>query len=299
MTSPNQERLSEANYWEHVHGGETVRPRPAWKRFVRRFIPGRWLEARKRRWERKQLDREQRGLQEHWLRQLIDVVLRPQLLGRAGQNSLEIGSGPGRISIELWRRLGLLPWGLEYTQAGVAAQKSLYRRFGLDETLVMQGDLMDDAWRRQHAGTYDLVASFGFIEHFSNPQDVVRKHLELLRPGGVLVVTVPNLNETTWYGWLVKRFNPPVYAIHNTRVCTSKALHDLATSLNLRIFHCGPLGGPDIGFVPDPRLASRCIARLLLVPNFIMNRLNHLVLGNRLKPFPRTASTLALVAEQS
>ena len=296
MAKPPSERLSEAQYWEQVHGGGTSRSRPAWKRFVRRFLPQAWLAARKRRWERQQEEREQRGLQEHWLCQLIEVLLRPQLAGRTGLKALEIGSAPGRISLELWRRLGLVPWGLEYTQAGVAAQKALYRRFGLDEALVMPGDLMDAAWRQQHAEAYDLVSSYGFIEHFSDPQDVVRNHLELLRRGGVLVVTVPNLNETTWYGRLVRRFNPAVYAIHNTRVCTPEALESLATSLGVRILHCGPLGGPDIGFVPDRRCASRCIAWLLLKPNLIANRLNHLVLGNRLKSFPRTASTLALVA---
>jgi len=296
MTPPVQERLSAAPYWEQVHGGDTSRGRPAWKRFVRRFIPDRWLEARKRRWERRQAQRERRGLSEHWLRQLIEAVLRPQLAGRSGLQALEIGSAPGRISLELWRRLGIEPWGLEYTQAGVAAQKALYRRFGLDEALVMPGDVLDDAWRQRHAGAYDLVTSFGFIEHFRDPLEVVRKHLELLRPGGVLVVTVPNLNETTWYGRLVRRFNPPVYAIHNTRTCTLEALQGLAAVLGVRILHCGPLGGPDIGFVPDRGLLSRGVAWLLRVPQPAVNRLNHLLLGNRLKPFPRTAATFALVA---
>ncbi len=296
MTPPIQERLSAAQYWEQVHGGAASRTRPAWKRFIRRLVPQSWLEARKRRWERQQEARERRGLQEHWLRQLIEAVLRPQLAGRTGLQALEIGSAPGRISLELWRRLGLEPWGLEYTQAGVAAQKALYRRFGLDEALIMQGDLLDAAWRQPHAGGYDLVASFGLIEHFRDPLEVVRNHLELLRPGGVLVVTVPNLNETTWYGRLVRRFNPPVYAIHNTRTCTPEALRDLAAALGVRLLHCGTLGGPDIGFVPDHRRLSRGLAWLLRVPQPAVNRLNHLILGNRLKPFPRTAATLALVA---
>ena len=147
MAHSPPERLSEAKYWENVHAGGPSRSRPAWKRFLRWFVPQRWLEARKRRWERQQEKRERRGLREHWLCQLIEVVLRPQLAGRTGLKALEIGSAPGRISLELWRRLGLEPWGLEYTQAGVVAQKTLYRRFGLDEALVMQGDLMDDAWR--------------------------------------------------------------------------------------------------------------------------------------------------------
>jgi 2-polyprenyl-3-methyl-5-hydroxy-6-metoxy-1,4-benzoquinol methylase len=36
------------------------------------------------------------------------------------------------------------------------------------------------------------VISFGFIEHFDNPENVIQKHLDLLKPGGILIVGVPN-----------------------------------------------------------------------------------------------------------
>jgi 2-polyprenyl-3-methyl-5-hydroxy-6-metoxy-1,4-benzoquinol methylase len=296
MNKTPQERLSDSKYWEEVHGGNARTLRPAWKRILRAFIPLRLLEARKRWWEQQDWKREQRDLPEHWIHQLIEVLLRPQLEGKTGLKGLEIGSAPGRLSIELWRRLGLIPYGVEYTESGVAAQKALYRRFGLAEEWVMRGDLFDDSWRARYAETFDLVASFGFIEHFSDPRDVLEKHLELLRPGGLLVVTVPNLHETTWYGKLARRFNPAVYAIHNTSTCTRAVLASLVSPRESEIIHCDTLGGPDITFLPDWRRSSRWVSGLFRLVHPLTNQLNRCCLGKRLKTFPRTASTLALVA---
>jgi 2-polyprenyl-3-methyl-5-hydroxy-6-metoxy-1,4-benzoquinol methylase len=295
MSKNPPERLSEPDYWSGVHAGAGG-GRPAWKRILRRCLPAHWLEARKRWWEQREWAREQQGLREHWLFQLTEVLLRPRVQDKADLKGLEIGSAPGRISLELWRRLGLVPYGLEYTEAGVRAQQALYRKFGLPGEWVMPGDLFDDAWRARHAESFDVVASFGFIEHFGDPRDVVAKHLELLRPGGLLVVTVPNLNESTVYGRLVRRFNPAVYALHNTATCTRESLGKLAASLDCGIIHCDTLGGPDVQFVPDSRWSSRLVFRFFHLLNPMANRLNQVCLGKRLKPFPRTASTLALVA---
>ena len=292
----SQDRLSDVKYWEEVHGGSAPVLRPAWKRTLRWFIPARLLEARKRRWEKQAWMREQRDLPEHWISQLVEALLRPRLAGKTGLKGLEIGSAPGRLSIEVWRRLGIRPYGLEYTEAGVLAQQALYRRFGLAEEWVVRGDLFDAPWRTRHAASFDLVASFGFIEHFSDPRDVVEKHLELLRPGGLLVVTVPNLNETTWYGRLARRFNPEVYAIHNTRTCTREALAALVSARAGEVIHCDTLGGPDITFLPDRRRSSRFVAGVFKLINPLTHKLNCLCIRKRLKSFPRTASTLALVA---
>lgn len=39
---------------------------------------------------------------------------------------------------------------------------------------------------------YDIVFSFGFIEHFEDTQDVIKRHIELLADGGHLIIVLPN-----------------------------------------------------------------------------------------------------------
>lgn len=39
---------------------------------------------------------------------------------------------------------------------------------------------------------YDLVCSFGFIEHFTNWEEVLIKHAQLVKQGGMIVIETPN-----------------------------------------------------------------------------------------------------------
>lgn len=39
---------------------------------------------------------------------------------------------------------------------------------------------------------YDVVCSFGFIEHFTSWEDIVARHLELVAPGGMAIIMSPN-----------------------------------------------------------------------------------------------------------
>ena len=53
-----------------------------------------------------------------------------------------------------------------------------------------------------------MVCSFGFIEHFPDFRDVLKKHIELVKPGGVLLVTCPNFRRGQFIlHWLLDREN--------------------------------------------------------------------------------------------
>ncbi len=40
--------------------------------------------------------------------------------------------------------------------------------------------------------TYDVVCSFGFIEHFTNYEEVIARHISLVKKNGYLMITTPN-----------------------------------------------------------------------------------------------------------
>lgn len=281
----NSDRLSSKEYWAGKYEVPTASQAPfTTEARLKKWVPG-WLRQ-----GRKML------LRRHASRQLLEVLLRPHVEGRNGLRGIEIGSAPGWQSLGLWKRFGIVPYGLEYTETGVQLQRALYRAQGLAEDLVLQGDFFDDALRARWHEAFDLVASYGFIEHFSNPEDVLVKHLDLLRPGGLLVVTVPNLNDRAWYGRLVKRYNPAVYAICNIQTCTRETLAALAAKTDCELLYCDTIGGPEVNFVADDRWCGRFLAGLLRWIDPAINVLNHVILGTRMRPFPRTASTIALVA---
>ena len=40
---------------------------------------------------------------------------------------------------------------------------------------------------------FDIVFSFGLIEHFDHPDEILKKHVDLLKPDGLLICVVPNV----------------------------------------------------------------------------------------------------------
>lgn len=102
---------------------------------------------------------------------------------------LEIGCYPGRY-LAVFGELG-------YRLSGIDLASRVLDR--LPEWLVSRGYKIGDFHQEDFAQFYerieqrfDVVCSFGFIEHFSDWDTVLKMHAKLVKPGGMLVVSVPN-----------------------------------------------------------------------------------------------------------
>jgi SAM-dependent methyltransferase len=74
--------------------------------------------------------------------------------------------------------------------------------------------------------SFDVVYSFGVIEHFDDPRPMVQKHFDLLRPGGTAIITVPHFG--AGYGWLARRLDRKNYDIHNISIMSEAGMLALA-----------------------------------------------------------------------
>jgi SAM-dependent methyltransferase len=135
---------------------------------------------------------------------------------------LEIGCAPGKQLGYIAKHLGAKISGLDYSKSGIALSQRICESLGIAADLRCE-----DAFQTTFPpGRFDLVYSLGVIEHFEDPRLIVRKHMELLRPGGVCLVLVPNFGGL--YGRLQRYFDPGNLKIHNTDIMTLKAMKELA-----------------------------------------------------------------------
>lgn len=113
-----------------------------------------------------------RALRPH-LRRLGGEVARPLRI-------LDLGCGPGN-TMRLLEGHGLA-FGLEYSTIalGVARRRGMRR--------VVAGDGLALPFR---AESMDCVVALEVVEHFADDVGVLREALRILRPGGVLVASVP------------------------------------------------------------------------------------------------------------
>jgi SAM-dependent methyltransferase len=140
---------------------------------------------------------------------------------RRGDQFLEIGCAPGKILAWAAADLGAVVSGLDYSQRGIATSRHLFK------ALRLTGDLRceDLGTTTFPAAAFDVVYSSGLIEHFADPAVVVRQHLDLVRPGGIAVITVPDYPGL--YGTLQRYFDTEILGIHNLGIMTCQALSEL------------------------------------------------------------------------
>ena len=85
----------------------------------------------------------------------------------------------------------------------------------LEKNGLKQGDISiieADLFNYQPTLLYDMVLSFGLIEHFSNTRSIIQTHLLFLKPGGTLFITLPNFRGVN--GWVQRKFDRENYDKH-------------------------------------------------------------------------------------
>lgn len=198
-------RLTEGRYWDAVHVAEGVQRAPS---PPRRGLRGRlktWLGPR---WMAAASDYDQYRL---W-----EVILPRYLEGMRGKTAVEVGSAPGEFLVRLHRRFGLVPHGIEYSEVGAELNRRVFSDAGVDPAGVIHADFFSPEVEARYKESFDVVLSRGFIEHFDDPREAVRRHLGLLRPGGILLVSVPNLRGVNFAAsWLLDR---EVLRMHNVGI---------------------------------------------------------------------------------
>lgn len=134
----------------------------------------------------------------------------PKNLNGNGKNFIEIGGFPGKYAIYFHQAYGFDCSILDFYM-DVEQVHQLEKANGLENGTItcIEQDFFDFKSEKK----YDFVFSAGFIEHFEDTSDVIRRHIDLVTDNGTFFILLPNFRGLN--GWLQKHFDKENYDAHN------------------------------------------------------------------------------------
>jgi SAM-dependent methyltransferase len=180
-----------------------------------------------------------------WQRALGEVFRR-FLTHDPTREVFEIGCAPGRWLVWFHQNFGYAPFGCDLSRRAAETTRANLEISGVPGE-IYTADIMTgrDLPQRQ----FDVVLSIGLMEHFADPEPVVRRHLELLKPGGTLFLDVPNMSGWLNHFLLRSARMQPLIDVHNMAIMNKAAFRTLAERLNLEVCYLDYVGGFDPGLV--------------------------------------------------
>lgn len=149
---------------------------------------------------------------------------------------LEVGAFPGRYLAYLASTYKLAPTGIDFNPDEEKFSRSM-RTMGVTSFRYICSDFK----KHEPDGLHDLVFSNGFIEHFTDYDAVLDRHVRYLRPGGSLLIMIPNKRYLRRvYGNLVDRENQ---LVHNLECMKLEVFRAFADRNGLKVVSLGYFGG--------------------------------------------------------
>lgn len=126
-----------------------------------------------------------------------------------GKTLLEIGCANSSWLPYFSKEFGFRVCGVDYTAQGCQQERQILTNEGVKGEVICCDFFCPPQSMR---GAFDVVVSFGVVEHFEDTAGCLRAFSEFLKPGGLLFTNIPNM--AGLIGSIQKLVNRPVFDIH-------------------------------------------------------------------------------------
>jgi 2-polyprenyl-3-methyl-5-hydroxy-6-metoxy-1,4-benzoquinol methylase len=183
----------------------------------------------------------------------LHSLFRRWLPSAPGKKFIELGCHPGRFLWYFATYFGCRVSGVDYIESLCRTTEYNLADHGIQADII-HANLLD--FNVEPDASWDIVASFGLLEHFDVGAGIIRKHFELAVPGGIVVITVPNLQGI--YGNILRILEPDAFAAH--RIISLEQLKvETETSTKCEILEAGYFGRLGFGHTGLREAAGRLV----------------------------------------
>jgi SAM-dependent methyltransferase len=188
---------------------------------------------------------------------LIDLGAKPKM------DIVELGCAPGLILKELClSRPHHNYFGVDYSLEGLTITRTFLKENEIDAELIHA-----DIRTYEPDRTYDLVVSFGLIEHFDNPIEILEAHKKFVAKDGLVIATVPNYSNY-YVKRALEKFRPITLKDHNLSIMSEEALRSAFFEAGFGNIKAGGAVGP---LLPTPRETPSLESKIYKVFSHIWN----------------------------
>ena len=170
--------------------------------------------------------------------------IKPVLQSANYTSFFEVGCGSSGWLPYFAKKYNYKVSGLDYSEVGCKLARKNLELLNIDYGEILCRDFFQPD--PTSGKTYDVVFSYGVIEHFSDPVKVAGIFKSFTAPGGIMITLIPNFMGTT--AILTKRFMKNIYDIHN--IITPQVLAEFHTKNGMEIIKNGYAGIYSFAVVP-------------------------------------------------
>lgn len=148
----------------------------------------------------------------HWKNFVwVQIARKLEELGLEGKSILEVGGGDAALLCYLAKKHPTSTFAiLDYSPVGCARALQRAKQEGVNLS-VYEADLFHPP--KETLGAFDIVISFGVVEHFPDLSAVLRAKKALVADSGLLFTLIPNLASPI-YGLLCRYFSQEIFDLH-------------------------------------------------------------------------------------
>lgn len=183
----------------------------------------------------------------------FDSVLKKILPISADMTCLEIGAIPGGFLAYFNKEFKYKITGVDFAENKKVFDETM-KINKIKDYKFISADIKNIKTNKK----YDVVSSFGFIEHFDNYEDIISKHIELLAEDGYLVISLPNFRNLQYLYRII--FDRENLKIHNLDSMKIRKLNSIVKSKGMKKLYSGYIGGIELWY--DTPIKNRYIHKL-------------------------------------